>query len=204
MDAPKLGKLIGGDEGRDAIHIAIAPAIAAKKLKPGQHVGLVDGGFASCKDPIGIVDPFLTGDVLPGQKFFVCLYPGTITSLRHEWTHPGFAMEGQVTERELSKQWIDKFADDIGLSPSVVMEAGDAWVDEGRYTTVGENEAYKDVGRKQITIVDLMKRNLTDKPTPPEQDDWSVWRLFWHHYAILSGKNVPETEKERCPFSCSC
>lgn len=95
-DAPVLGRLItNGDRRRDAIHIAVAPVTAAGRLAPGQHVGFVTAGdtetVGACETPIGIVDPFLPGDVLPGQRFWLFMYPNTVTSLRHVWTHPAFA-----------------------------------------------------------------------------------------------------------------
>jgi hypothetical protein len=82
----KLGEIITGDEKRDAIHIAVAPVTASVKLYPGERVG-VDGKNLP---HVGIVDPFLNGPVLPGQKFWLFLFPNTVTSLRHEWTHPAF------------------------------------------------------------------------------------------------------------------
>jgi len=94
MEAPILGKFItDGDRRRDAIHIAVAPVTAAAALTPGQHVGLVGddteqvGPADNC---IGIVDPFLQRAVEPGQRFWLFLYPNTVTSLRHYWTHPDF------------------------------------------------------------------------------------------------------------------
>jgi hypothetical protein len=88
---PQLGKLIDGDERRDAVHIAVAPVVAAATLTPGQHVGLIDGSRAGpCDNPIGVVDPFLKADVQEGQRFWLFLYPNTVTSLRHVWTHPAF------------------------------------------------------------------------------------------------------------------
>ena len=93
MDTLKLGQIIEGEQHRDAIHIAVAPVEAAEQFVPGQRVGLLADGRASGKpfvDKIGIVDPFLRTDVEAGQRFWLWLTPYTITSLRHEWTHPAF------------------------------------------------------------------------------------------------------------------
>lgn len=97
---PQLGQLItNGDRMRDAIHIAVAPVMASVNLRPGQPIALVqsdDGhGYSVADAPAslaqGIVDPFLTEPVTSGQRFWMFLYPGTITGLRHVWTHPVFA-----------------------------------------------------------------------------------------------------------------
>lgn len=89
------GRLISNDDRqRDAIHIALAPVEAAEKLSPGQHVGFVYSNdtnhVGSVSETIGIVDPFLTQDVQPGQRFWLFLYPNSVTGLRHIWSHPAF------------------------------------------------------------------------------------------------------------------
>lgn len=76
-----VGTILESDPGRDAVHIALAPMIALREMRPGERL----------KD--GIVDPFLTRNVQPGQRYFLFLYPGTVTRLRHVWTAPGFADE---------------------------------------------------------------------------------------------------------------
>jgi hypothetical protein len=103
---PQLGQLIkDGDRRRDAIHIAVAPVTAAARLAPGQHVGLVQHGnlelVGPCDRAIGVVDPFLTADVEPGQRFWLFLYPGTITGLRHVWTHPAFTSAAAAVKEKL-------------------------------------------------------------------------------------------------------
>jgi hypothetical protein len=93
---PQLGQLIeDGDLRRDAVHVAVAPVTAAERLMPGQAVGMASEDslelVSPCEQNIGIVDPFLKKAVEPGQRFWLFLYPGTITGLRHVWTHPVFA-----------------------------------------------------------------------------------------------------------------
>jgi hypothetical protein len=103
---PRLGQLImDGDRRRDAIHIAVAPVTAVGRLRPGQHVGLVQEGNLELVGPgnrnIGVVDPFLTEEVEAGQRFWLFLYPGTITGLRHVWTHPAFTAAAAAVKEKL-------------------------------------------------------------------------------------------------------
>lgn len=112
MEAPKLGRLVEGNLGRDAVHVAIVPVEAGQELWPGGHTGIGEDGLAYNAlmrnvKAVGIVDPFLATSVDKGQRFYLCLFPGTITSLRHVWSHPAFdaaarkRMEDMLT-RELS------------------------------------------------------------------------------------------------------
>ena len=121
---PQLGKLIEAGEQRDAIHIAIAPVVAAHTLDPGQHVGFTEAGnielVGDCDHPIGIVDPFLPNKVRKGERFFMCMYPRSTTgAIRHSWEHPAFI--GAEAARKLmgseeAAQYLQEFADSHGLS----------------------------------------------------------------------------------------
>lgn len=125
MKDATLGSLINETAQRDAIHIAIAPVVAAHAMKPGQHVGLLDNGTVSAKAKklIGIVDPFLKEVVVTGEQFYLCLYPRTITSLRHDWTHPDFiALPKPSPEKELAEMQLRKFAESAGADYEWVLE----------------------------------------------------------------------------------
>lgn len=89
MDDLKLGTLIDNSRKveRDAVHIAVAPLVASTTLFPGQRIN-ADG--TPDMTGVGIVDPFLSHKVEVGEKFWCFLFPGSITSLRHDWTHPAF------------------------------------------------------------------------------------------------------------------
>jgi hypothetical protein len=77
---------------RDAIHVPVAPVVAAEDLEPGCHVALNAEGRAFVpwdgRPTIGVVDPFLTETVYSGGLFWLLLPPGTVQAVRHEWTHP--------------------------------------------------------------------------------------------------------------------
>jgi hypothetical protein len=139
MSDVKLGVLLEPGAQRDAIHIAIAPVVAVETLKPGQDIGFaVEGDMESvraCKKvvqeignegrrivphegkaeashgvPLGIVDPFLRGPVKAGQRFYMFLYPNTVTGLRHEWTHPAFPSAPSVPNMMDHEVWLRAYA----------------------------------------------------------------------------------------------
>ncbi len=182
-----IGKLIEGEAARDAIHVAIAPAVAATQLWPGQDVGIQpDGKVGPNAKHIGIVDPFLQGDdrrVLAGSKFWLFLYPGSITSLRHEWTHDYFPSAAvRVPETpptdpiEISRAWINDFAAKLDQTPNRLMSAAAEWLEYEEYTR-DDSESYK--------------------------GHWDEFPEFWEHYAVVTGKDIPK-DKRRSFFTCSC
>lgn len=133
-----LGNKIVGDANRDAIHIAIAPVTAGENLKVGQHIGFISDNtelVGYCSNPIGIVDPFLSKPVKTGEKFWMCLYPKTITSLRHDWVHPAF--NGEKVGNYESRRWIEEYASGIPLSYEQIMGGAAEYLRSGEYLCFG-------------------------------------------------------------------
>jgi hypothetical protein len=127
-DNLKLGQIITTPQQPDAIHIAVAPVVAAVRLQPGQHIGFVSvDTVGPTRENIGIVDPYLTQAVKPGERFWMFLYPYTITSLRHEWSHPAMP----------TPPICQYFADEVGLSFDAVMDGAIDHLDNGGYLTDG-------------------------------------------------------------------
>ena len=119
-----IGKLIEGDEGtdtenRDAVHMAIIPVMAGELLISGDHVAIVQRSdrYEAFNDesPVGIVDPFLTDRlgarlvIGKGERFWLFLYPGSISGLRHYWWHPTF---GETDDRTKWKKVDDEENDE--------------------------------------------------------------------------------------------
>lgn len=131
-----LGELITTEKGRDAVHVAIAPVEATEKLFPSQGVALVDGDqskvkSASSENWTGIVDPFLTQAVYPGQRFWMWMRPGSITSLRHEWTHP--ALDGASSDpKAAARARLDALAKEMGRTFDSMMAAARDYQRDGR------------------------------------------------------------------------
>lgn len=176
-----LGKLIETPQQRDAIHIAVAPVVAAVRLWPGQDIGFVAGSterVESSANPIGIVDPFLKLGVVPEQRFWLWLYPNTVTSLRHEWTHPAFtAVRVIAPDKSASIAWLKDYADEVGIDYDDLLESAKNWRLKGEWHTL-----------------------RTDTPDRVYSDR----RMFWEHYEIVTGEKVPEEDKEDNFITCAC
>lgn len=172
-----LGNIIESG-GRDAIHLAVEPVMAAENLYPGQHVGLgKDGATTNGVKKLGIVDPFILGMIPKGKMFWLIVYPRTITSLRHVWEHPDFIEEKpdeQIADYGKSITWINSFADRIRQHPKSLMEAAERWIEQNDYT-YDNSESYK--------------------------DSYGEFPEFWKHYEIVTGKKPKEAESF---FTCSC
>lgn len=99
---------------KDAVHIATFAVKAGELLKPATHVYLKDGVAFETSRPnksIGIVDPFLKNDVEENQIFNLCLYPGSITSLAHVWTHPLIKDSDNLpSQKQTSENWLRTYA----------------------------------------------------------------------------------------------
>lgn len=135
-----IGKLIESEQARDAIHVAVYPASALQDLQPGWRVAMLDRKrglvkYTTGDDAIGIVDPFLRDATIPtGRKFWVFLNPGSITSLRHDWTHPALDLDNE------SMQWIVDFATRVGLGYEEIMDAARDWIEHGEYYVFDHDE----------------------------------------------------------------
>lgn len=180
-NAIPLGKFIYGDAEKDAVHIAIAPAIAGEELKPGDFVALTFGGthYPIAKKekykPIGIVDPFLPRHVVKNEEFYVCLFPGTITSLRHDWTHPAFP-DPRNARLEIKSE-IEAFAELIDVSYEELMEKAGNFV------------------FKNETIAVFSSDNVYAAST-------SEWEQFWKNYKLFTG--VHDFDESQFTFRCAC
>jgi hypothetical protein len=184
MSDLKLGQLLEGEQFRDAIHIAVAPVVAGKGrvLHPGDHIGFVADDCETvqrCDNPIGIVDPFLDTRVLPGERFWMFLYPQTITSLRHDWTHPAFAArdaaiapitKSHEAHKAQSEAWIRDHAARIDIGVRSLMEAARTWLENDDYTVQDGATSWRD-----------------EFGDPAE---------FWHHYEVVTGTVVPQSRKQ--------
>jgi hypothetical protein len=180
MSNVPIGELITTSQHRDAIHVAVTPMVAAQKLQRADHVCMKGGkAYKASKsdNAIGIVDPYLSVTVNKDDTFFVFMYPNTITSLRHEWTHPLFdncAEEVVPTELSKSKIWIEEFAGGHGLDYDELMDAAVDYVKYGNYLNHG----------------------------PRFEDEW-LEDEFWDHYEVVMNTKV-EDDNRGCFFACSC
>jgi hypothetical protein len=177
MEDIGIGKIIlSTDQQRDAIHVAVAPVKADRVLKPGTHISINADGFTDLNGRrVGIVDPFLKEPVKAGEMFWLFLYPGTITSLRHDWTHPGVPKAHAVSKDRvsISRSWLERFASDHRVAYGDLIEAANNIATDGECYLAGLSDG-----------VDI----------PPE---------FWEHFQNVTGRTV-DASRRGDYFSCSC
>jgi hypothetical protein len=191
-----LGTIIGPNEKRDAIHLAVIPAKASEVLFPSQAITYEDGLARGDKNGIGIVDPFLSAPVERGETFWMVLRPRLITSLRHVWTHPALPDEpmaeavqvGEAERKAVSEKWLREFCETTDcptydelielMTTGSIKDYDEACVDFRDY---GDGDSYLFFGG-----VDAHGE------IPP---------AFWTHLEIVTGKTFPNKPTH---FSCSC
>ncbi len=181
-----IGKLHRETYERDAIHVAVMPVIASQTLSPGQHIGFCEGGYQVTSDPsspyklIGIVDPFLPTDVQKGDRFWMVLYPNTITGLKHVWSHPAISHTGHGVGTE-SEKWLRDFADSVDADYHWMMQVASTHCEDSK-------KGWPDY---------LIEGGKWEGQSTPDE--------FWDHYERVTGKKLPESEYGRPGiFSCSC
>lgn len=184
MSDTKVGELLYGTQYRDAIHISVAPVVAAHKMRPGEHIGLVEGeptkATAETKKYIGIVDPFLTERVEQGEQFWMFLYQRKVTGLRHVWSHPAFPDEvggmrlPSDEQKSESIKWIEDYANEFGFDSQEMMDGAARWLSDGNYLTGGA-----------------------------EMEGITTTAEFWKHYQIAIGEIIP-ADKQGSFFRCAC
>jgi hypothetical protein len=187
-----MGNVLPDDAGgRDAVHVAVFSAISANRLIPGQGVAVVEHGERDAKvspagEHVGIVDPFLRNSVTPGLRFWVYLYPRTITALAHRWSHPAFEAVATIyappSQKVASEQWLKDFCASadcpgyfavLGAAERVADGGGNYYDHDPEYLHFNGSDAHGGI--------------------PPE---------FWDHVEVVLGRPI---RGERAKyFSCSC
>lgn len=195
-----MGKLVPEGIPRDAVHITVAAVVNGhieNDLIAADPIKLVPGTdrvlYCAFAARDGVVDPYLTKKVLPGERFFIFLNPMSTTSLRHQWTHPSFSDEVTVSKgnKEESEQWLRYFCHANGDAPSYdelirVIEA-----DGERVSFGGDNSDDYYGGYLDRDSLHISGRDASGE-IPSE---------LWYHAEVVLGKPL---KNKPTYFSCGC
>ena len=176
-----LGQLAPQTADRDATHVAVVPLVAATEMEPGTHCKvLLDGTAGLGDDPIGIVDPFLKANVKKGERFFLCLYPRTVTGLRHVYNHPALdtVVAAEASRKQASEKWLRDFCGSVDC-PGYEMTIAVA-IEHGLHGGKQDDEY-------------LFFRDMDAHGEIPE--------AFWDHLEVISGMKMGHRATY---FSCTC
>lgn len=181
MSDIRFGQLIYGYQQRDAVHVAVTPITAGAQLKPGEWVCVKDGlahkrGTWRDGELIGFVDPCLTEDVMIGERFWLWLQPGSITSLRHNWTHPAIPEQAPTSaEKQAAMKRMGEIGEHIGGFSAEEML-----------------QYYADVAKSGGGCL------------PNDIDNYDAPADFWELGEMLTGLSVSPSQREDHYFRCAC
>jgi hypothetical protein len=205
-----MGDILPDDVGgRDAVHVAVISVTAGEDgLRPGTRIGFMDkpsvdgqvfaavGGAVATT--LGIVDPYLRSPPKKGERFWLYLLPRTITSLKHQWSHP------DIDDEDPGKEYVN---------PAARLES-EQWMRD--YVSRSDCPSYD----KLMQIFTRMAEGHADGALDSEYGDGNSFRAdsdylylhgtdghsaipseFWDHASNLVGKRLTIRPSQ---FSCSC
>jgi hypothetical protein len=173
-----IGKIHDRDLPRDAVHVAVVQVTAGEQLFRGDHI--TKDGIKGIPE-IGIVDPFITETVKRGDKFYLFLYPNTVTGLTHHYFHP--VLDSGTDPRREAEDWLKDLLNDNDTE----LYNNYDWV-------IKQFKAGRDISGFSG---DDPSWNLNDGgPT--------IRTKFWDSLEIVTGVKATEEQRAREYFSCSC
>lgn len=197
-----LGTVHKTQQNRDAVHLACCQVELANtwELTHACLLTINSDGKAVPTDnfekSVGILDPFIQDvyDLSSGDKVWLILHPGMITSLRHVWEHPSFpatSLDMTVEEHVLAKKELElsNVPEDKQESYSYILE-------------VAEN--------LNLTFDELLTEAYRRKSDPghyytggSEAEGFSIGDSFWDHFENYTNTIMPKQSRDNF-ISCSC
>lgn len=174
-------------DDRDAVHVAVISGVCADDgLSPGDTVTVIDGKVHKTVPSlaVGVLNPFVFEKPAKGDLVWVCLFPNSITNLRHHWQHPMFddAEPERKCTKEESEAWLRDFVkrSDCPDYDTLIEAASDSG---------GSGYEFISIGSKYYLMFYCADAH---GDIPPE---------FWDHVENVTGKKCVDRPTR---FTCSC